>query len=110
GGLTDEDLNASPAGLPSIAFHLRHIARSLDRLLTYAEDHPLSADQAAALKTESAPDASREALFEEFASAVASAARRVLALEEADLEEDRFVGKKKLPTTLGGLVVHLADH
>ena len=26
-----------PAVLPPVAFHLRHIARSLDRLLTYAE-------------------------------------------------------------------------
>ncbi len=29
-------MSASPAGLPPVAFHLRHTARSLDRLLTYA--------------------------------------------------------------------------
>jgi len=28
-------------GLPEVAFHLRHIARSLDRLLTYAEGRGL---------------------------------------------------------------------
>jgi hypothetical protein len=37
GGLTDEQMEARPAGLSPVAFHLRHIARSLDRLLTYAE-------------------------------------------------------------------------
>ena len=31
--LTDTEFNAQPLGLPSIAFQLRHIARSIDRLL-----------------------------------------------------------------------------
>ena len=37
GTLSYEEINARPAGLPPVAFHLRHVARSLDRLLTYAE-------------------------------------------------------------------------
>ena len=37
GRLNDEQLNARPWGIAPIAFHLRHIARSADRLLTYAE-------------------------------------------------------------------------
>ena len=45
GTLTDEQLNARPAGLPPVAFHLRHIARSLDRLLTYAEGRALGDQQ-----------------------------------------------------------------
>jgi uncharacterized damage-inducible protein DinB len=28
----------------------------------------------------------------------------------ADLEQPRGVGKKQLPTSVGGLLVHLADH
>ena len=43
GALTDLELTARPAGLPPIAFHLRHIARSLDRLLTYAEGRATNA-------------------------------------------------------------------
>ena len=39
-GLTDAEVHAQPLGLPSIAFHLRHIARSTDRILTYAEGEP----------------------------------------------------------------------
>ena len=34
GGLTDAELNERPLGLPSVAFQMRHTARSLDRLLT----------------------------------------------------------------------------
>ena len=36
------ELNARAANLPSIAFQLRHIARSIDRLLTYADIAGLS--------------------------------------------------------------------
>src|SRR5580704_7188842 len=51
-GLTDAEIHAQPLGLPPVAFHLRHIARSTDRILTYAEGEQLSAVQLAALKAE----------------------------------------------------------
>ena len=44
-GMGDEELEAHPLGLPSVGFQLRHIARSLDRLLTYAEGLQLTARQ-----------------------------------------------------------------
>ena len=40
--LTEWQMFAQPFGLPSAAFQLRHLARSLDRLLTYAEGRSLS--------------------------------------------------------------------
>jgi hypothetical protein len=51
-GLTDAEVHARPLGLPSVAFHLRHIAGSVDRLLCYAEGNQLTAEQLAALKSE----------------------------------------------------------
>jgi uncharacterized damage-inducible protein DinB len=110
GSLTDAELNARPAGLPPVAFHLRHIARSLDRLLTYAESRALTPEQLAALKNEMQPDATRETVFAELSSALTRSAERVRALGVADMEQPRFVGKKALPTTVGGLLVHIADH
>src|SRR5271170_3535106 len=71
GGLSEEEFNACPAGIPPVAFHLRHIARSLDRLLTYAEGRQLSDEQIGAMKTELAPDAKRDAVFSEFTAAIA---------------------------------------
>src|SRR2546429_5154744 len=47
---TDDELQSSPLGLPALAFHLRHIPRSIDRLLTYAEGDALSVQQLAELK------------------------------------------------------------
>ena len=110
GSLTDSELNARPADLPSVAFHLRHIARSLDRLLTYAEGSPLAQEQLSALKDEMQPGTGREALFAELALALTRSAERVRALALSDLERSRTVGKKALPTTVGGLLVHVADH
>ncbi len=108
--LTEAELNAQPHGLPSVAFQLRHIARSIDRLLTYAEGNSLSASQLNALREEVQPVASRESLFEEVSTTLARGAQRIRALAKTDLEQSRSVGKKALPTTLGGLLVHVADH
>jgi uncharacterized damage-inducible protein DinB len=110
GSLTDAELNARPANLPPVAFHLRHIAGSLDRLLTYAEGGSLTQEQLFALKDEMQPAATREGLFAELASALTRSAQRVGAFALIDLEQPRTVGKKALPTTAGGLLVHVADH
>lgn len=108
--LSDEELNARPGGVASVAFNIRHIARSLDRLLTYAEASQLSDAQIAALKSELVPDATREELFAEVESALARSASRIRAIDLEGLNESRSVGKNGLPSTLGGLLVHIADH
>jgi uncharacterized damage-inducible protein DinB len=110
GQLNDEQLNRRPAGIDSVAFHLRHISRSLDRLLTYAEGRSLNAEQLAALRSEGDPGATRKELSDELSAALASSAERIRNLTHADLEAARTVGRNKLPTTLGGLLVHVADH
>ena len=110
GSLSDEQLNARPGGLPAVAFHLRHIAGSLDRLLTYAEGRDLNAEQMEAMKAEQDPGAAREALFSELNSALAQSAVRIQAFDAGTLEQKRIVGRKQLPTTVAGLLVHVADH
>jgi uncharacterized damage-inducible protein DinB len=109
GSLSDEELNAHPAGLPSVAFQIRHMTRSIDRLLTYAEGNLLSERQILALKSEDQP-AIRNDLFTEFANVLERAAGRIRSFRLSELEEKRSVGKKQLPTTLAGLLVHIAEH
>jgi uncharacterized damage-inducible protein DinB len=108
--LTDEQLNARPAGIAPVAFHLRHIARSVDRLLSYAEGRQLSSAQIAALNTELDAGATSSELFSEFGQALEDGAERIRALDKTRLDEPRKVGKRQLPTTVGGLLVHVADH
>jgi uncharacterized damage-inducible protein DinB len=110
GSLSDEELNARPAGLAPVAYHIRHLARSIDRLLTYAEGRSLSEDQLTRLRTELDRGATHDGLFTELATALEDGAARVRSLAGKNLEEARTVGKKQLPTTVGGLLVHIADH
>jgi uncharacterized damage-inducible protein DinB len=110
GTLSFEEINTRPGGLPPVAFHLRHIARSLDRLLTYAEGHDLNEQQMAALKSEMDPGATQDVLFAELNSALARSAVRIRAFDVSLFDQIRIVGRKRLPTTVAGLLVHVADH
>jgi uncharacterized damage-inducible protein DinB len=109
-GLSDEEMEARPLGLPSVGFQLRHIARSLDRLLTYAEGQQLSERQMEALKTEMEAGPGKEASLMEFAEGVEVSVKRVIAISPESFDERRGVGKKNLPASVGGLLVHCADH
>lgn len=108
--LTDAQMHAHPGGAASIAFHLRHVARSLDRLLTYAEGGQLSGAQLEALRQEADAGGSKAELLAEFHEGLDAALQRIRAFTGADLEAPRGVGRKALPTTVGGLLVHCADH
>jgi uncharacterized damage-inducible protein DinB len=108
--LTEEQLNAQQGTITAVAFHLRHIPRSIDRLLSYAEGSQLSPEQMDALRSEAAPNANHRELFAELDSAIEAAITRVRAFALEDLGNARGVGKKQLPTTVGGLLVHVADH
>lgn len=108
--LSDAELEAQPLGLPSVGHQMRHIVGSLDRLLTYAEGRPLSVIQLDALQAEADGSGSRRALFAEFEDGIASTMGRIRAFRADNYEDARGVGRKMLPTTLGGLLVHCADH
>ncbi len=108
--LSDDEINYAPAGIAPVAFHLRHIARSTDRLLTYAQGSQLSPEQITSMKSELDTGARKNELMAELVVALAKSARRIRAFSEHQLGEQRSVGKKQLPTTVGGLLVHVADH
>jgi uncharacterized damage-inducible protein DinB len=108
--LPDAALDTRPGQAASLAFHLRHIPRSLDRLLTYAEGNQLSPAQLDALRTEGDPGAPKASLLAEFHHGLDDATHRIRAFASADLEQPRGVGRKALPTSVGGLLVHCADH
>ncbi len=63
-----------------------------------------------ALRSEHDPLADRDELFAELADALEQSAARVRAFRANRFEEPRVVGKKRLPTTVGGILVHIAEH
>jgi hypothetical protein len=100
---------ARPGGLAPVAFHLRHMARSLDRLLTYAEGEALNEAQLEALRTEMDGGSAAEVLTE-FRDGLRSAKERASAFEPESFAEVRGIGRKRLPTTVVGLLIHCAEH
>jgi uncharacterized damage-inducible protein DinB len=110
GDLSDDELNRRPAGIAPVAFHIRHIARSTDRLLTYAESGSLNPEQISARKAEMDPGAVRQQIFAELTKSMETAATRVKSFSEESLVEPRTVGRQHMPTTVAGLLVHVADH
>ena len=108
-GLSEAQMETRPCELPSVGWQLRHTVRSLDRLLTYAEDRMLTEEQLAALASEKEV-ATTAVVLEEFRAGMAGAMERVRAFRPEQYEEARGIGRKRLPTTVGGLLVHCAEH
>ncbi len=110
-GLDGVTVNARPGLAASIAFHARHIAGSIDRLLTYAAGKSLSDAQRDALAAE------KDAMAVDGAAALEDARqaidRALVVVRETDggaLNEPRAVGSAKLPSTVRGLLFHIAEH
>jgi uncharacterized damage-inducible protein DinB len=110
--LTDEELLAKPNDSASIAFHLRHIAGSCDRLLTYAKGENLSEKQFEFLKTETAEntDLNAEELINQAVSSIETVLNFCQIVPSENLFEPRFVGRMELPTNVFGLLFHIAEH
>jgi uncharacterized damage-inducible protein DinB len=109
-GLTTEQIWARPHGFGPVGFHLRHIAGSVDRLMTYLQGGFLDDAQMAALKSEMEPGATREELLRAVGEALDKAEKIVRGIDPATLAEPRGAGRKQLPTTVIGLLTHIAEH
>ena len=108
--LTDTQIWARPHGLSPVGFQLRHIAGSVDRLTTYLEGQQLTAQQMAALQNEMDPGAGKTELLNAVNDSLDRSARLIRALDPSKLGDARTVGRQRLPVTVVGLVVHLAEH
>jgi uncharacterized damage-inducible protein DinB len=93
-----------------LGFHLRHMGGSVDRLLTYLEGGQLSEAQLAALRIEAQPGAPLSEVLNELYGRLESAEQRLRHVDVSRLDAPRFVGRKRLPTTVLGLLVHIAEH
>jgi hypothetical protein len=109
-GLTPEKLWTRPFGLGPVGFHIRHAGGSIERLLVYATSGQLSEQQLAETKSEMEPGASRDELLAQLEARLQAAERTARGLDVSAWTEPRYIGRKQLPTTLGGLITHIAEH
>ena len=109
-GLTAEQIWARPGGIGPVGFHLRHIAGSVDRLFTYAEGRQLGDEQMKAMRAEMEPGAGRDEMLAAIEATFRRVEEKLRRIDPVTLTEARAVGRKGLPTTLAGLLVHIAEH
>jgi uncharacterized damage-inducible protein DinB len=111
--LTVEQLWVRPGGAASAGFHLRHIAGSIDRLLAYVRGEQLGASQRKALAVEREPGDPPAEVTELVRQATSAIASALVLIRETTLKtaaEPRSVGRAQLPSTVGGLLFHIAEH
>lgn len=109
-GLDADALWARPGGAASVGFHLRHIPGAIDRLLTYARGEALADAQKAAAKAEGQAEGDLASLLAGAQAGIAQALRQIRATPRESLLDARPVGRAGLPSTVLGLLFHVAEH
>ena len=108
--LNGEQLWARPGGVAPVGFQIRHIGRSVDRLMTYAQGKQLEAAQLEALRSEMQPGAARAELLFELRASLEAAKAAVRAMDPSEEGSTRYIGRKRIAVPLAGLLIHIAEH
>ena len=119
--LVREDLTKHTAGLSreqvwrkigkaSLGFHLKHLVGSVDRLTTYLLGGQLSEEQLRFLRAEAEGAEEIGELLQMVHETLAASEEKLRAVDPLSLYEKRTVGRKELPTSVLGLLVHIAEH
>jgi uncharacterized damage-inducible protein DinB len=110
-GFPQELLWHKVAGMASPAFHLQHLTGVLDRLFTYALAKQLNEQQLAYLSSEGKDNGqTTNELVGKFNEQVDIALKQLSQTDEKTLTEICGVGRKQVPSTVIGLLVHSAEH
>ncbi len=110
-GLTREQVWTKPGNAAApLGFHLKHIAGSVDRLTTYLLGRQLSQAQLDSLRHEFETDSELDDLLRQVNESLHASEEQLRRIDPETLYEHRAVGRRALPTTVLGLIVHLAEH
>lgn len=106
------ELWVSVGGAATIGFHLLHLAGSTDRLLTYARGESLSEAQMEWLRREKTirHGATPHDLLQLVVEQIDVALAQLSVTPDDVLDENRPVGRARLPATVRGLLFHAAEH
>ena len=109
-GISDTEVWARPHGLASIGFQLRHIAGSVDRLYSYCRSEKLTELQMEFMRAEMEPGAGLGELLKDIETTFDRVVAAVKSMPISAIRDHRSVGRKQLPTTVIGLLIHIAEH
>jgi DinB superfamily len=126
-GFPEERLWDRPGRVASPGFHLQHLAGVLDRLFTYARGEALGPRQLEELAGEGrsgpvegssdgpeggpGPGMNRiRDLLDRYYRQIDLALEQLAATDETTLTGIRGVGRAQIPSTVGGLLFHAAEH
>ena len=114
---------AKPGGAASVAFHLCHVEGSIDRLLTYTRGAQLDDAQRRQLEEERVIGAftwnaermqgsprSHAQLLRGVSTSIERALQVLTDTDPGALHVPRLVGRAGLPSTVFGLLFHVAEH
>ncbi len=101
-----------PAQLASVGFHLQHMSGVIDRMLTYAAAQPLSPAQFHFLSQEGRQQEGilLSDLLGDLSRQVDIFLEQLSITPEDILTQTRPVGRRRLPSTVIGLLFHAAEH
>lgn len=102
----------SLAGMANTAFHLQHMAGVLDRMATYAKAEPLSPEQFEDLRKEGVKNdaITSEQLVHRFDVSLVAFLQQIRDTDPNSFTDYRSVGRADLPSTVGGILFHAAEH
>jgi uncharacterized damage-inducible protein DinB len=108
-GLTTDQIWREVGGA-SVGFHLKHIAGSVDRLTTYLTGEQVTEAQMTVLRGEAQGQDDFATLMTGVRASLDQAERKLRDIRPETLYDARSVGRRALPTTVIGLLVHIAEH
>lgn len=111
-GLSAAQLWESVRGAASVGFHMRHLAGSTSRLLTYARGEPLTEVQRARLASEKARavELSAADLMRDLRDVVQECLSELRRLDDSQLDVPRPVGRAGNVSTVRGILHHAGEH
>lgn len=110
-GFSDEQMWRKVGDVAPVGFHVRHIAGSVDRLITYANNGSLDETQLKELGAEQESQGQgRDELFALLDRKLAHAAEIVRDIDPSTLGDIREIGRKRVPVPLAVLLVHISEH
>jgi uncharacterized damage-inducible protein DinB len=108
----DKLLWEKPLGVASVGFHALHVVGVIDRMFTYGEEKMLSEEQFEYLREESLGHShlGTQELKDRLNTAIIIAIEKLKTINISQLIEIRYLGRKRVPVTLIGLLFHSAEH